>query len=599
MTVPARSNLDLGLIGNSRTAALVDGQAGIVWWCPPRFDADPACSALLSGEPRPAHGFVDISIEGQVKSEQRYLPNTPILLTTLTDGGGSVLEVTDFAPRFHQFGRMFNPAMLVRMVRRVQGRPRALVRTRLAASYGEKAAERIIGTHHVRYLCSDGVIRLNTDMPITSLIEERAVFVQRTITVMLGPDETLSDAPGEIARHFFDETRGYWVRWVRNLAVPYEWQEVVIRAAITLKLNAFEDTGAIVAAVTTSIPEAPNSGRNWDYRFCWMRDAYFVVNVLNRLGVTGTMQRYLNYILNVVADTDGKPLQPVYGISGEPTLTESQASALPGYRGMGPVRIGNAAYFQTQHDVYGEAILAAAHAFFDQRLEHTADQQIFAELEKLGHRAVQHYADPDAGLWELRGSKRIHTFSSLMCWAACDRLARIASQLGLSERHRLWADHAAHIHDTICARAWNPNLKAFASTFDGDRLDASLLLLAELQFLPPSDMRFKQTVQAIESKLRRGDFLLRYDEHDDFGFPETAFVVCTQWWVLALAALGETERARSIFEKLLNVRSPLGLMSEDIEPDTGERWGNYPQTYSMVGLIQCALRLSRPWEDAY
>ena len=599
MTVPARSNLDLGLIGNSRTAALVDGQAGIVWWCPPRFDADPACSALLSGEPRPAHGFVDISIEGQVKSEQRYLPNTPILVTTLTDGAGSVLEVTDFAPRFHQFGRMFNPAMLVRMVRRVQGRPRALVRARLAASYGEKAAERIIGTHHVRYLCSDGVIRLNTDMPITSLIEERAVFVQRTMTVMLGPDETLSDAPGEIARHFFDETRGYWVRWVRNLAVPYEWQDVVIRAAITLKLNAFEDTGAIVAAVTTSIPEAPDSGRNWDYRFCWMRDAYFVVNVLNRLGVTGTMQRYLNYILNVVADTDGKPLQPVYGISGEPTLTESQASALPGYRGMGPVRIGNAAYFQTQHDVYGEAILAAAHAFFDQRLEHTADQQIFAELEKLGHRAVQHYADPDAGLWELRGSKRIHTFSSLMCWAACDRLARIASQLGLSERHRLWADHAAHIHDTICARAWNPNLKAFASTFDGDRLDASLLLLAELQFLPPSDLRFKQTVQAIESKLRRGDFLLRYDEHDDFGFPETAFVVCTQWWVLALAALGETERARSIFEKLLNVRSPLGLMSEDIEPDTGERWGNYPQTYSMVGLIQCALRLSRPWEDAY
>ena len=599
MSAPLRSNLDLGLIGNSRTAALIDAQAGIVWWCPPRFDGDPACSALLGGEPRPAHGFVDIAIEGQVKSEQHYLANTPILVTTLYDGNDSVLEVIDFAPRFHQFGRMFNPAMLVRMVRRVKGRPRALVRARLAAGYGAKPAERIIGTHHVRFLCSDGVIRLNTDMPITSLIEERAVFVQRTMTIMLGADETLSDAPGEIARHFYDETRGYWLRWVRNLAVPFEWQEVVIRAAITLKLNAFEDTGAIVAAVTTSIPEAPNSGRNWDYRFCWMRDAYFVVNVLNRLGVTGTMQRYLNYILNVVADTDGKPLQPVYGISGEPTLEESQAEALPGYRGMGPVRIGNAAYYQIQHDVYGEAILAAAHAFFDRRLEHTADKQIFAELEKLGDRAVLHYADPDAGLWELRGNKRIHTFSSLMCWAACDRLARIAGQLGLSERHRYWADHAAKIHQTICARAWNPQLKAFASTFEGDRLDASLLLVAELQFLPASDIRFQQTVRAIETKLRRGDFLLRYDEHDDFGFPETAFVVCTQWWVLALAALGETERARSIFEKLLNVRSPLGLMSEDVIPETGERWGNYPQTYSMVGLIQCALRLSRPWEDAY
>jgi GH15 family glucan-1,4-alpha-glucosidase len=373
----------------------------------------------------------------------------------------------------------------------------------------------------------------------------------------------------------------------------------VIRAAITLKLNAFEDSGAIVAAVTTSIPEAPDSGRNWDYRYCWLRDAYFVVNVLNRLGVTGTMQRYLNYILNVVADTGGRPVQPVYGISGEHAIEESLAPALPGYRGMGPVRIGNAAYFQTQHDVYGEAVLAAAHAFFDRRLEHTADAQIFAELEKLGERAQAHHADPDAGLWELRGTTRVHTFSSLMCWAACDRLARIAQQLGLAGRQAYWQAHASRIHATICERAWNPQLQAFTSTFEGDRLDASLLLLAELQFLPASDPRFRSTVGAIESRLRRGDFLLRYDEEDDFGFPETAFVVCTQWWVLALASLGETDRARQIFERLLEVRSPLGLLSEDVVPDTGERWGNFPQTYSMVGLIQCALRLSRPWEDAY
>ncbi|MFM1988453.1 MAG: hypothetical protein RJA99_1410 [Pseudomonadota bacterium] len=597
--VPARASLDLGLIGNARTAALVDPQAGIVWWCHPRFDGDPVCSALLSGDARPAHGFVDVRIERQATARQTYMTNTPILVTTLVDDDGGEVEVIDFAPRFHRYGRMFNPAMLVRIVRRVSGRPRLIVRARLACGYGARPAERVVGTHHIRFLHGDGAIRLTTDVPITQVVEERAFFANGSVTLLFGIDETLGDAPGEVGRTFLEETRSYWLRWVRNLAVPFEWQDVVIRAAITLKLNAFDDTGAIVAAVTTSIPEAAASGRNWDYRYCWLRDAYFVVNVLNRLGATGTMQRYLNYILDVVADAGAGPLQPVYGISGEAVLEESVAPSLPGYRGMGPVRVGNAAYVQVQHDVYGEAVLAAAHAFFDRRLEHTADARIFAELEKLGDRAVAHHQDPDAGLWELRGSRRVHTFSSLMCWAACDRLARIAAQLDLESRRAHWAAHAARIHATICERAWNPALQAFASTFGGDRLDASLLLLAELQFLPASDPRFASTVRAIESRLRRGDFLLRYDEQDDFGCPETAFLVCTQWWVLALAALGETDRARAIFERLLAIRSPLGLLSEDVDPTTGELWGNCPQTYTMVGLIQCAMRLSRPWEDAY
>jgi GH15 family glucan-1,4-alpha-glucosidase len=598
-TQSPQSSLNLGLIGNSRTGALIDPQAGIVWWCHPRLDGDPVCSALLSGEARPEHGFVDVCLERQASSVQAYLPNTPILCTTLTDAEGSSVEVIDFAPRFYQFGRMFNPAMLVRIVRRVSGRPRVIVRARLATNYGEKRAERVVGTHHIRFLQGDGAIRMTTDVPITQVVEERAFFVNRSVTLLFGVDETLGGAPAEVGRTFLEETRAYWLRWVRNLAVPFEWQDVVIRAAITLKLNAFDDSGAIVAAVTTSIPEAPASGRTWDYRYCWLRDAYFVVNVLNRLGATGTMQRYLNYILNVVADAGTRPLQPVYGITGEASIDESVAAALPGYRGMGPVRIGNAAYFQVQHDVYGEAVLAGAHAFFDQRLEHTADARVFGELETLGERAIAHHQDPDAGLWELRGSKRVHTFSSLMCWAACDRLARIAAHLGLTERHEHWSTHARRIHATVCERAWNPSLQAFTSTFGGDRLDASLLLLAELQFLPASDPRFASTVRAIEQRLRRGDFLLRYDEQDDFGYPETAFLVCTQWWVLALAALGETDRARAIFEKLLAIRSPLGLLSEDVDPTTGELWGNYPQTYTMVGLIQCALRLSRPWEDAY
>jgi len=391
----------------------------------------------------------------------------------------------------------------------------------------------------------------------------------------------------------------YWQRWVRNLAIPFEWQDVVIRAAITLKLNAFDDTGAIVAAVTTSIPESANSGRNWDYRYCWLRDAYFVVNALNQLGVTATMQRYLEYILNLIADSRDMPLQPVYGIRRETHLDETLAENLPGYLAMGPVRVGNQAWRQVQNDVFGAAILASTHAFFDSRLERPAGRQMFADLERLGQQAIRVYQQVDAGIWELRGSQRIHTFSSLMCWAACDRLAAIATRLNLKQRALYWSKEAATIRKVIMEHAWNSQLGSFVSTFDGDRLDASLLLMSELQFVEPDDPRFIGTLRAVEKHLQRGDFLLRYDEEDDFGRPDSAFIVCTFWWILALANTGEKARARKLFENILRCRNHLGLLSEDVSIDGSELWGNFPQTYSMVGLIQCATRLSIPWEKAY
>jgi GH15 family glucan-1,4-alpha-glucosidase len=391
----------------------------------------------------------------------------------------------------------------------------------------------------------------------------------------------------------------YWQRWVRNLAIPFEWQDVVIRAAITLKLNAFDDTGAIVAAVTTSIPESANSGRNWDYRYCWLRDAYFVVNALNQLGVTATMQRYPEYILNLIADSRDMPLQPVYGIRRETHLDETLAENLPGYLAMGPVRVGNQAWRQVQNDVFGAAILASTHAFFDSRLERPAGRQMFADLERLGQQAIRVYQQVDAGIWELRGSQRIHTFSSLMCWAACDRLAAIATRLNLKQRALYWSKEAATIRKVIMEHAWNSQLGSFVSTFDGDRLDASLLLMSELQFVEPDDPRFIGTLRAVEKHLQRGDFLLRYDEEDDFGRPDSAFIVCTFWWILALANTGEKARARKLFENILRCRNHLGLLSEDVSIDGSELWGNFPQTYSMVGLIQCATRLSIPWEKAY
>jgi GH15 family glucan-1,4-alpha-glucosidase len=311
------------------------------------------------------------------------------------------------------------------------------------------------------------------------------------------------------------------------------------------------------------------------------------------------MEHYLEYILNIIADTRDAPLQPVYGIRREAALDERVAPALAGYRGMGPVRVGNLAYYQIQNDVFGAAVLASTHAFFDSRLERPAGHHMFNDLERLGEQAVLNHNVPDAGIWELRGSKRVHTFSSIMCWAACDRLAAIANRLKLPDRAEVWGAHARRIHQVICDSAWNAELGSFVSTFGGDRLDASLLLMAEFQFLAPDDPRFVGTVAAIEKHLRRGDFLLRYDEEDDFGLPETAFLVCTLWWILALAQIGQKDRARELFERVLEKRNHLGLLSEDVVPESGELWGNFPQTYSMVGLIQCAARLSISWDEAY
>lgn len=594
------TGLDLTLIGNSSVAALLDSRARLVWSCLPRFDSDPAFCALLRGDAgADGEGVFEVELADFARAEQSYILHTPIVRTQLYDTHGSAVEITDFAPRFQQFGRLFCPVMLVRQVRPIAGSPRVRLRLRPLADYGARRPAVTWGSNHVRYVVSDMVLRATTDCSITALLEETPIVLREPVAIVLGPDETLQGSPAEIYRRFLDDTAAYWRDWVRNLAIPFEWQEQIIRAAITLKLNAYEDTGAIVAAVTTSIPESHDSGRNWDYRYCWLRDAYFVVNALNRLNVTRTMERYLDFIVNIASGIDGGEMQPVYAISGKAGIEERSIASLAGYRGMGPVRVGNQAYAQKQHDAYGAAILAAAHVFFDARLALRSDEALFRRLEQLGERAAVLFDQPDAGLWELRGTRQVHTFSSVMCWAACDRLAKIAARIGLADRQRHWRERADAIHRVICERAWNEKRKSFTAAFGGEHLDASLLLLYELDFLRADDPRFAATVQAVERELRRGDFVFRYSQPDDFGSPDNAFLVCTLWYVDALAALGRAEEARALFQGILARSNRHGLLSEHIDPRSGELWGNFPQTYSMVGLVNSAMRLSIPWDQAF
>lgn len=596
MTIPT-NNLDLAVIGNCNIAALIDSRARTVWCCVPRFDGDPAFSSLLNngdGE----KGFWDVELFDYARSEQRYRRNSAVVVTTLYDEHGGVIEITDFAPRFKQFGRIFRPMSLVRHIRPRKGAPRIRIRTRPTYDYGRARPETTRGSNHIRYVMPDLTLRLTTDGPVTYLLEEVPFVLDKPVTMLLGADESLTQPVSETGRAFHEKTDEYWREWCRYLSLPFEWQDAVIRASITLKLCSFEESGAIVAAMTTSIPEAPESGRNWDYRFCWLRDSFFVVNALNALGVTWTMEEYLNYITNIVAQAKDGYLQPVFGITLERKLTESQVESLAGYRAMGPVRVGNDAWQQIQNDGYGSVVLALSQAFYDHRITRMGDAPLFENLERLGEQAAARWDQPDAGIWEFRNREAVHTYSSVLCWAACDRLAKIAAHLGLEGREVHWRKHADKIRGGILANAWNEKLNSFTGIFGGDEIDGSLLLLPTLGFLPAEDPRFLGTLKLAEERLRDGMYMHRYAAPDDFGTPETSFNVCTFWYIEALASVGRAEEARALLENMLARRNSLGLLSEDIDGKTGELWGNFPQTYSMVGLIHATMRLSRPWEEA-
>ena len=595
---PQGPDLDLGVIGNCEVAGLVDHYGRLVWGCLPRLDGDPAFNALLTplGGDSPT-GVFAVELQGVVDATRGYVRNSAVLETVLRGAQGDAVRIVDFCPRFRRRGRIFRPMQFVRIVEPLAGRPVVRVRLRPASGYGDGEPQRHTGTHNICFFTPLLRYRVTTNASRTHTADEGWFVLDGPVAFVIGPDETLDDAPLTIARQFLESTVDYWQEWVRGLAIPVEWQEAVIRSAITLKLCTYEDTGAVLAALTTSIPEHAGSERNWDYRYCWLRDSYFVIQALNRLGATRTMEAYLRYIDNVSIRTQGEPLQPLYGMAGETRITEWTATGLAGYRGMGPVRVGNLAYLQRQNDVYGAVVLAAAQTFFDQRLSSPGDHGLFQRLERLGERAATIYREPDSGPWEFRGMERTHTFSAAMCWAGCDRLHRIANLLGLQDRAEHWGALASSMRETILGSAWNESLQSFAGSFGGDELDATAVLLPELGIVGAMDPRFQRTLEAVERGLKHGDWLFRYRHRDDFGTPVTAFTICAFWYVNALAAAGRLEEAREHFQRLLERRTSLGLLSEDIEPGTGELWGNFPQTYSMVGIINCAVRLSRPWED--
>ena len=582
---------NLALIGNCQYAALVGADGAVSWCCLPRFDSPPVFASLLDRE---NGGEFSIRPGGDDLGTQRYLFNTNVLETTFRTAEGS-FRVVDFAPRFFMSDRSFRPTMIVRMIEPLEGMPRVRVRCDPRLGWSKKEPARIEGSHHVNYEGFANPLRLTTDVPLAYL-NGRPFSLSQPYHMVLAWGQPVEEALPQLCDRFLKETVRYWRTWVKHCDVPALFQEEVIRSALALKLHCYEDTGAIVAATTMAIPESPGSGRTWDYRYCWLRDSYYVLNAFRRLGHFEERERFISYLLDIAGGNPNLDLAPLYRVDGSSDLEESILADWPGMGGEGPVRLGNAAALHQQHDVFGEMVLALSPIFMDDRFSEERTRSALDLVERLARKAISVVGKPDAGIWEYRTEWKPQTFSSLMCWAAADRMSVVAAR----HRPELRAEFAAaaeKIRGEIVTNAWSSKHKTFVASYGGESLDASLLEMANLRFLPRDDERLRATVDAIGRSLLKDGWLRRYEVDDGFGSPQVAFMICTFWLAQALSLVGRADEARAVFEKVRSVMSPLGLLSEDFDPLEGRMWGNFPQAYSHVGLINAAFCVSPRWSD--
>jgi GH15 family glucan-1,4-alpha-glucosidase len=582
---------DLGLVGNCQFSALVERTGAVVWCCLPRFDSEPVFSTLLDHQ---RGGSFLVGPAEAVLGTQRYLPNTNVLETSFDTPGGS-FRVVDLAPRFVEHGRLFRPTQLFRIVEPLKGTPRIRVHCDPRLGWSKAIPPRVQGSHHVCFSEFASPLRLTSDIPLSYLGGQPFALTERR-HLALTWGAPIEEPLRPLCDRFLEETLRHWQQWVKHCEIPPLYQQEVIRSALALKLHCFEDTGAIVAAMTTSIPEAPGSGRTWDYRYCWLRDAYYALGAFRLLGHFEERENFINYLLNIAAGTADLQLAPLYRVDGTSDLEEHVLDNWLGMGGDGPVRVGNAAARHTQNDVFGEMVLALAPVFLDERFSAERSNATLALLERLARKGIALAGTPDAGIWEYRTQWQPQTFSSLMSWAGADRMARVAARHAPALEAE-FRDAAVRIREEIVSRAWNTELDAFAGTYGGSDLDASLLQIATLRLLPSRDSRVRASVDGIRRGLSQDGWLFRYRLDDGFGRPAVAFIICTFWLTEALAATGRAEEAREVMERVKPALSPLGLLSEDYETSTLRMWGNFPQAYSHVGLIHAAFAASPKWAD--
>jgi glucoamylase len=572
--------------------AYIDMKADVKWMCMPRFDSSFIFGSLLD-EKKGGHFYVQPSDENY-SSKQFYVPNTNVLCTEFTTAKGKFL-VKDFAPRMMNFERKFRPMMMMRKIELLQGDPYIKVCCEPRGDYGKIIPEVFIASNHIRYAGFPTQLRLTTDVPLSYIIDEKSFVLDQDRYLVFTYGEPLEAPLEETVDDFLTKTEKYWQSWIKSAYLPDIYQDEIIRSALVLKLHQYEDTGGIIASGTTSLPEFHDSTRNWDYRYCWLRDAYYTLKAFNQIGHFEELEKYFDFIHNILHSAENF-FQPLYSITGESKLDEYEIP-LKGYMNNKPVRVGNKAYVQVQHDVYGQVLVSLLPLYTDRRLIFLKKHSYKNIVPWLLRQIKRTLTSPDSGLWEFRNSTQVHTYTLLFHWAG----AKAAHKIGKFFRDEPLMQQAQEIAkqaDALIEKAWDPVKKVYVQALDSVDLDASTLSMITMNYLDNNSQRAKEHIAALEKELLADHGLFyRYKHRDDFGFPETTFLVCAFWYVDALACVGRLDDAMNNLDKLISFSNSLGIFSEDVSVD-GSQWGNFPQSYSHVGLINAAFRIARKMDKA-
>jgi GH15 family glucan-1,4-alpha-glucosidase len=585
------NNLHYGIIGNCQSAALVSKDGSIDWCCLPKFDS-PSVFARILDEKKGGHfGF---EVDESYNITQKYLQDTAILVTRFSNGLDS-FEVHDFMPRYYKAQNKYHkPPEVLRSIRLCSGKPSFKIKYDPRLEYGIGKTTTYIKHDFIVSINDEEVydtLFLYTDFNYDAVVKGTEIHLDRDYFLWFSYNEKLVKPDVKEVQLEYERTKVYWLNWMERTSEFEFYNDVISRSAITLKLLSYDKTGAVLAAATTSLPETIGEVRNWDYRFCWIRDASMVIKVMNQLGHKNISKRYLNFIIDLIPEKDEK-LQIMYGIDREKRLTEYTLDHLSGYQNSKPVRIGNAAYKQRQNDIYGILMDVIYQLLLNFRSDVDHREELWTITKGIVWVVNRHWTEPDKGIWEFRNEDKHFTFSKVLCWTAVDKALKVAGLLNKTSKIARWQLLEETIREDIMENAWNEEVQAFTQAYGSEDLDASVLLMESYGFIDAKHPKYISTVKAIERELCYEGLLYRYKNKDDFGLPSSSFTICTFWFINSLYKIGEEERAKKMFEELLSYSNHLGLFSEDIDFKSKRLLGNFPQAYSHLALIETAINFS-------
>ena len=585
------NTLNFGIIGNCQSSALINENSSIDWCCLPQFDSASVFAKILDEQ---KGGSFKIECDETYNTSQNYIENTSILVTKFENEENS-FEVIDFMPRYQkENGSFYSPPEIIRFIKLLKGKPKFKILYDPKLEYALGNTNTYIKDEFIVSVVDEkryGTLYLYTDLNKKAIINGRDIEIEKDCFLSVSYNEKIESVTLNQIFLDFEKTKIYWMNWCHKTPKFKNYNSEILRSAMTLKLLTFEKTGAVLAAATTSLPETIGEVRNWDYRFCWIRDASMVIKIITKLGHKKIVKNFIDFIVNLIPDKNEK-LQIMYGISGEKNLTEKILSHFAGYENSKPVRIGNAAYSQKQNDIYG-ILMDAIHFQIDKyREDNDKHEELWSIVKLIIWVVEKNWKLPDRGIWEFRNENKHFTFSKLLCWVAVDRAIKIAKIFKRKRSAEKWDILRKEIKTDILENGWNKKKKAFTQFYGSNDLDASVLLMEQYEFIDAMDPKYISTVKAIEKELSFEGLLFRYKNIDDFGKPSSSFTVCSFWFAYSLFKIGEKEKSKKYFNELLSYSNHLGLFSEDLDFKSKRLLGNFPQAYSHLALIETAMNFN-------